>query len=333
MYRILIVDNDMLSQEALEAMIAGYEQFEIVDKVTTGEKAVKVCRSCAVDLVFVEMQLPGISGAETGRLIRQFCPDTVIYGMTVCTSAGLIESIVPGTVKAMIEKPVMAKNLNTIFRNYKTEKEDTSNKQVEELVEILKERDFQMFYQRLPGIIDCIYENAGPEPDRLVKAFSYIGQQLTDTQNLYDEKNTIIELFPINKSLILEKKTSELWLFRVVDYLFQQSSMKRYPLLDNIFLYIDQHIKEEITLNKIIENCAVSQGYLSRIFRSQFHVSVTEYLHMKKMHLAKGYFYFTEYSIGEVAFRLGYSESSYFSRVFKKYENMTVKEYKNKIKK
>ena len=28
MYRILIVDNDMLSQEALEAMIAGYEQFE-----------------------------------------------------------------------------------------------------------------------------------------------------------------------------------------------------------------------------------------------------------------------------------------------------------------
>ena len=67
MYRILIVDNDMLSQEALEAMIAGYEQFEIVDKVTTGEKAVKVCRSCAVDLVFVEMQLPGISGAETEK--------------------------------------------------------------------------------------------------------------------------------------------------------------------------------------------------------------------------------------------------------------------------
>ena len=240
MYRILIVDNDMLSQEALEAMIAGYEQFEIVDKVTTGEKAVKVCRSCAVDLVFVEMRAAGNIRRGNRSAHPPVLPDTVIYGMTVCTSAGLIESIVPGTVKAMIEKPVMAKNLNTIFRNYKTEKEDTSNKQVEELVEILKERDFQMFYQRLPGIIDCIYENAGPEPDRLVKAFSYIGQQLTDTQNLYDEKNTIIELFPINKSLILEKKTSELWLFRVVDYLFQQSSMKRYPLLDNIFLYIDQ---------------------------------------------------------------------------------------------
>lgn len=52
---------------------------------------------------------------------------------------------------------------------------------------------------------------------------------------------------------------------------------------------------------------------------------------MKKMHLAKGYFYFTEDSIADVAFRLGYNESSYFSKVFKKYEKMTVKEYKNKI--
>ena len=51
---------------------------------------------------------------------------------------------------------------------------------------------------------------------------------------------------------------------------------------------------------------------------------------MRKLHLAKGYFYFTEDSIAEVAFRLGYNESSYFSKVFKKFENMTVKQYKEK---
>ena len=52
---------------------------------------------------------------------------------------------------------------------------------------------------------------------------------------------------------------------------------------------------------------------------------------MRKLHLAKGSFYFTEDSIAEVAFRLGYNESSYFSKVFKKFENMTVKQYKKKI--
>lgn len=116
-----------------------------------------------------------------------------------------------------------------------------------------------------------------------------------------------------------------------MDYLFQQNSINRYPLLENIFIYIDNHIKEDIAINKIIDNCAISQGYLSRIFREQFQVSVTEYLHMKKMNLAKGYFYFTSDSIAEVAFRLGYNESSYFSKAFKKYEKMTVKQYKNGI--
>ena len=74
MYRILIVDNDMLSQEALEAMIAGYEQFEIVDKVTTGEKAVKVCRSCAVDLVSSGMGTCGLVG-PIGVVTGWFSPD------------------------------------------------------------------------------------------------------------------------------------------------------------------------------------------------------------------------------------------------------------------
>ena len=50
---------------------------------------------------------------------------------------------------------------------------------------------------------------------------------------------------------------------------------------------------------------------------------------MKKIHLAKTYFYFNKDSIVDVAFKLGYNESSYFSKVFKKYENMTVKEYKS----
>ena len=125
--------------------------------------------------------------------------------------------------------------------------------------------------------------------------------------------------------------TTELWLFRVIDYIFQKNSSNRYPLLHNVFLYIENNIKSDISLNKIIENCAISQGYLSRIFKEQFQVSVMEYLHMRKIYLAKGYFYFTDDSIAEVAFRLGYNESSYLSKVFKKYENMTVKQYRAQI--
>lgn len=329
MYRILIADDDILMREALKIMITKEDAFKVVDMVGTGEGAVKACRENAVDIIFMDMQMPGITGLEASRIIHQSNPEIAIYILSAHAANVLIRSAAQDSVKDVLEKPIMNKCLKKILDNYKTEHEDSVQNQLDTLTSYLRHKDFEEFYNGITGVVDDIYEVAGDDSARLIKLFTYIGQNLLDTRNMYDEHRNLSEMFPINDGLILDKKTSELWLFRVMDYLFQQNSISRYPLLENIFLYIERHIKENITLNNIIENCTISQGYLSRIFRKQFKVSVTEYLHMKKMHLAKGYFYFTEDSIAEVAFRLGYNESSYFSKVFKKYENMTVKQYKN----
>jgi two-component system response regulator YesN len=52
-----------------------------------------------------------------------------------------------------------------------------------------------------------------------------------------------------------------------------------------------------------------------------------EYIHMKKLSLAKAYLLFTEYPVSEVSALTGYNERSYFGKVFKKFEQKTVKEY------
>lgn len=329
MYRILIADDDILMREALNIMISREEAFKVVDMVETGEDAVKACRANAVDIVFMDMQMPGITGLEASRIIHQSNPEIAIYILSAHAANVLIRSAAQDTVKDVLEKPITNVCLKKILDNFKTEHEDSVQNQLETLASYLMHKDFEEFYHGLAGIIDDIYTVAGDDSARLIKIFTYLGQNLLDTRNMYDESRNLGELFPINEGLILDRKTSELWLFRVMDYLFQKNSVSRYPLLENIVLYMERHIKEDITLNNIIENCAISQGYLSRIFREQFQVSVMEYLHMKKIHLAKGYFYFTEDSIAEVAFRLGYNESSYFSKVFKKYENMTVRQYKS----
>lgn len=123
----------------------------------------------------------------------------------------------------------------------------------------------------------------------------------------------------------------ELWLFKALDYVLWQYGLQRYPFLEKVYLFIESRIQENIGLNDIVEHCAVSQAHLSRIFRKQFKVSVMEYLHLKKLNLAKTYFTFTDHSASEVAFRLGYNESAYFSKVFKKYERDTVRQYKQRL--
>ncbi len=329
MYRVLIADDDILMREALKIMITKDEAFNVVQLAGSGENAVKACKEDAIDIVFMDMLMPGITGLEASRIIHQSNPEITIYILSSYAANVLIRSAASDVIKDVIEKPITWNCLKKILENYKTDHEDSILSQQEALASVLRRKDFREFYTGLSGIIDDIYEISGSDSVRLIKVFTYLGQNLLDTRNVYDESRNLGEMFPINEGLILERKTSELWLFRIMDYLFQQNSISRYPLLENIFLYIEKHIKEDITLNNIIENCSISQGYLSRIFREQLKVSVTEYLHMKKMHLAKGYFYFTEDSIAEVAFRLGYNESSYFSKVFKNYEKMTVKQYKN----
>lgn len=330
MYKVLIADDDILMCQALKLMISRETAFQVVRTVGTGESAVQACQEKAVDIVFINMQMPGITGLEASRIIHQFNPDIAIYILSIHTASLLIRNAVQDVVREVLEKPITQAELKKILGNYKTEHEDYVQHQLEMLVTVLRDKNFGKFYTMLPRMIDELYDIAGEDSARLIKTFTYLGQNLLDTRTVYDESRDVADLFPINDGLILERKTSELWLFRIMDYLFQQNSISRYPLLENIFLYIKKYIKEDITLNNIIVNCAVSQGYLSRIFREQFQVSVTEYLHMKKIHLAKGYFYFTDDSIAEVAFRLGYNESSYFSKVFKKYEKMTVKQYRNR---
>lgn len=332
MYRVLIADDDRLIHESLQVMISQIDGFSVAHSVCTGEKAVKICKEDAIDIVFMDVLMAGITGLEASRIIHQNCPNTTIYLLSSYTRMALLQSGLSSCVKELIQKPVSFSYLKALLNNYKTENEGSIQRQLEELIGILQKHDFARMYFGVPSIIEEIYNTVGEDSIKLIKNFTLIGQSLLSAISFYENQiKDTDELFPVNEALILERKVSELWLFRIMNYMFQKNSVNRYPLMENVFIYIEKHIKEDINLNKIIENCAISQGYLSRIFREQFQVSVMEYLHMRKIHMAKGYFYFTKDSIAEVAFRLGYNESSYFSKVFKKYENMTVKEYKSLI--
>ena len=332
MYHVLLADNDILSQEALKIMISKIEGFEVSSLTDSGEDAVRLCQETEYDAVFISAFLPGLPGIEAARLIRQSPPETAVYVMTAYPASIAFHGEARECASEIVEKPLSFSQLNVLLGNLKTKHESSVQPCVNRLLLLVKNSSFPEVYRLCGQITREIYQICDRDSSQLYKVFSFIGQSLLNTTEFYNEESRDIgTLFPLNESLIDEPMTTELWLFRVIDYIFQKNSSNRYPLLHNVFLYIENNIKSDISLNKIIENCAISQGYLSRIFKEQFQVSVMEYLHMRKIYLAKGYFYFTDDSIAEVAFRLGYNESSYFSKVFKKYENMTVKQYRAQI--
>ena len=80
MSKILIVEDEKPIREFI-AINLKREKYEVVEAVS-GEEALSLLKDEEVDLVILDIMLPGIDGYEVCRNIRENLPDTAIIMVT-----------------------------------------------------------------------------------------------------------------------------------------------------------------------------------------------------------------------------------------------------------
>ncbi|MEM8488811.1 MAG: LytTR family DNA-binding domain-containing protein [Bacteroidota bacterium] len=70
--RVLIVDDEPFARQWLEDLLAGKDNVEIVGMAANGEEAVEAIHALGPDLVFLDVQMPGLTGID---VIREIGPD------------------------------------------------------------------------------------------------------------------------------------------------------------------------------------------------------------------------------------------------------------------
>lgn len=93
--------------------------------------------------------------------------------------------------------------------------------------------------------------------------------------------------------------------------------------------YIYAHIKERITIETLAEYTGLSASYLSRLFKKETGVSVSDYVREKKIEKAQHLLKFCDYSLIEIANYLSFSSQSHFIQLFKDFTGMTPKKYRD----
>lgn len=91
------------------------------------------------------------------------------------------------------------------------------------------------------------------------------------------------------------------------------------PHIINIIKHINDHITEPITLSSVSAAIGLTKEYTAHIFKKETDTTVTDYIHQRKMLLAKDMIERTKYPLHDISERLGYEGYSYFSRVFKQH--------------
>lgn len=93
--------------------------------------------------------------------------------------------------------------------------------------------------------------------------------------------------------------------------------------------YIYVHIMERITINDLASAICISPTYLSRIFKQETGVSVSEYIRQRKIDLAKNLLRFSSHDLVDIANMLSYSSQSHFIQQFHSQVGMTPKTYRD----
>ena len=104
-----------------------------------------------------------------------------------------------------------------------------------------------------------------------------------------------------------------------------------YDELSGAFRYIEQHIKEKISLDELTATCHMSAPTFCKKFKDRTGKTPFEYINECRVEKAKTMMKNRKYSLWEISEATGFTNTNYMIRVFKKYTGQTVSEYRNQL--
>lgn len=105
---------------------------------------------------------------------------------------------------------------------------------------------------------------------------------------------------------------------------------KTTSVTEKICQYIDQHYKEEIRRDDLGELVYLNTDYMSRMFKKEVGVSISTYILQKRVEEAKKLLSQSNLPINTVSIYVGYSNFSYFTKMFKENTGYSPLEYRRK---
>lgn len=109
--RILIADDNDAVRRGVIEMLCSEPGWEICGEARNGCEAVEINRHLNPDLVLLDVSMPGMSGLEAARLIRQEAPDVRIIVLSQHDPAQLGAAVTAAGGDACVDKSCLGTDL------------------------------------------------------------------------------------------------------------------------------------------------------------------------------------------------------------------------------
>jgi two-component system, NarL family, nitrate/nitrite response regulator NarL len=114
---VLVVDDEPLFVEMVEAMLGAEEGIEVVATAGHGKRAVELARRLEPDVVVMDISMPVMNGIDATREIRAHDPDARVLILTGGSNIAEVDEARKAGAAAYLTKDRIANELVSEVRN------------------------------------------------------------------------------------------------------------------------------------------------------------------------------------------------------------------------
>lgn len=138
--RILIVEDQRIVREGLQAILKSHPGFEVVGEADDGQAAIKMTGILRPDLILMDVSMPGITGIDTAGEIRTRYPDTKIIVLTIHSEREYLVAALEAGASGYVLKDSTTDELVAAMRSVLQGRTYLSPKLQEELIDGFRRR-------------------------------------------------------------------------------------------------------------------------------------------------------------------------------------------------
>jgi len=143
--KILIVDDHEVVRDGLKNILSSLDNTIIIGEASNGEEAVKMYMTLKPDVVIMDISMPGVSGIEATRIIKQKDPDAKILILTMHDNQEYLNQIIRSGAKGFIlkntDKQELLEAVQTVTRGENFFSKDISKLIIENYIRSAKENE------------------------------------------------------------------------------------------------------------------------------------------------------------------------------------------------
>lgn len=254
-YEILVAEDELIERRVLcKTLKKHLGDACIIHEAKNGREAVELFEAHHPAVAILDIEMPGISGLEAARKIRQSGRHCMILFLTAFDKFSYAKEAISLRALDYLLKPYEEKEL------------------------ILSVEEALQLYDRLTVL---------PGSSRLLSAEGILAGE--------------------------EEHAGDVRLSQV---------------REKIDRYIREHFSSELSMQAVARAMNYSDAYFCKLFKQCFKVNFSAYLNEFRVSRAREMLLNTRLSVREVSLACGYSDSNYFTRVFKRITGKTPTEYR-----